>query len=162
MSTVQGRDSSSIVREAPGDLRLVNWPLVDDALRAWSAIVGAFALSVFAGYWSASPAMGLVCFAALNAAMWRLWVPAAFEVGSKGVWRTVLGRRTCLPWHAVVRHETSGRGILLLCDDARSPLAFSRGIYIRWRNHREQLTELVQYYVITRKAGANSSIGPAL
>lgn len=158
MSTVQGRSSSSVGREAPSDLRLTNWSLVDDVLRAWSAIVGVFAISVFAGYGSQSVGMGLLCLAVLNAAIWRLWVPTFFEIGPKGIWRTVLGRRRCLPWHAIVRHEITRRGILLLCDPDWAPPAPFRGLYIRWRDHREQLTELVQYYGTARAAKSNSSV----
>ncbi len=158
MSTVQGRGSSSVVREAPSDLRLKNWSLVDDAPRAWSAIVGAFALSVFAGYWSQSVGMGLLCFVALNLAICRLWLPTSFEIGSKGICRTVLGRRRCLPWHAIVRHDITDRGVLLLCDKQWSPLTPYRGLYIRGRDQREQLNELVQYYGIARLGVSNSSI----
>ncbi len=129
---------------------MTNWPLVDDAPRAWPTIVAAFAVAVFAGYGSQSIAMGLLCFAALNAAIWRLWVPVAFELGPKGIWQTVLGRRKCFPWQAIARYEVTGRGVLLLPVDDRTPLAPLRAVYIRWRDHREQLLALVQYYVIPR------------
>jgi hypothetical protein len=150
MSTVSGQDSPNAVHEPPGDLRLTNWPLVDDARRAWPTIVGAFALSVFAGYWSQNLAMALLCFAALNTALWRIWIPVSFELGPKGVWQTMLGRQTRVPWSMIARYEITGRGVLLLPDDPRTPLVSLRGIHIRWRDHRDQLLELVRYYVIPR------------
>jgi hypothetical protein len=150
MSTVSGQGSSSVVRQPPGDLRLTNWPLVDDAVRAWPTIAGAFAISTFAGYCSHSIAMGLICFGVLNAAVWRLWIPVGFEFGPKGILQTVLWRRKLIPWPNIVRYEISQKGVLLLPHEDRTPLAPLRGLYIRWRDHRDQLVELVKYYVIHR------------
>ena len=152
MSTIHTPGSSSVVRQPPTDLRLTNWPLVDDVLVAWTTILGVFAVSVFAGWWSESIVMGLVCFAALQVPIWRLWVPVGFEIGSKGIGQAVLWRRARVPWRMIARYEITKRGILLLPEDAKTPLSRLRGLYIRWRDRREQLTELVRYYVIPRSA----------
>lgn len=150
MSTIHSRGSSSVVRQPPNDLRLTNWPLVDDVLRAWATILGVFAISIFAGWWSDSILMGLVCFVVLQIPIWRLWIPVRFEFGSKGIGQTVLGRSSRVPWRMIARYEIMKYGVLLLPEDAAPPFSRLRGVYVRWRDHREQLTELVGYYVIPR------------
>jgi hypothetical protein len=155
MSTVSDENSAKAGLKAPGILRLTNWPLVDDGPRAWPLIVTGFGLSVFAGYWSQSIAMGALCLAVINLAIWRIWIPVYFELGPKGIGQTTLGRPSKTPWKAIARYEITRRGVVLLPENNR--ISF-RSIYIRWRERREQLLELVRYYVLARSADENSGV----
>ena len=155
MSTVAGENSARTGLKPPGNLRLTNWPLVDDALRAWPMIVVGFGLSVFAGYWSQSIPMGVLCFGVINLAIWRTWIPVYFDLGPKGIEQTMLGRQIRIPWRSIARYEVTRRGVVLLPENNRIPF---RSLYVRWRDHQEQLLQLVQYYVLPRSVGGDSGV----
>jgi hypothetical protein len=149
MSTVANENSASTGLKPPNNLRLTNWPLVDDALRAWPTIIMGIGVSVFAGYWSQSIAMGILCLVVINLAIWRTWIPVCFELGPKGIEQTMLGRQVRIPWRAIARYEVTRRGVVLLSETNRTPF---RSLYVRWRDDREQLLQLVEYYVLPRSS----------
>lgn len=135
---------------APPSVQLVNWPLRDDGVRAWLMVAMFLAVAVVGGSISRSPSMGLLVFAALALAAWRLWIPARFEFGSNGVIQTVLGRRRRTPWAEFDRYEIRRRGVLLLADAETSPLAALRGLFVRWQNQRDELLAVLDFFVNAR------------
>lgn len=146
MSTVTQRPTDP-QRSPLQDLRLTNWPLVQEVPFALSTVAVSIVLSVIAAFVSASAIMGLVAFMALAASVWRLWWPVTFELGHSGIIETSLGRRRSIPWRQVGRVEVRRHGILILSDVQSIPLAALRGIYLRWRDHRQQVLQLVETHV---------------
>ena len=132
---------------APQPVQLANWPLRDDCVRAWFMATSLVAISAIAGWMAGSLVMGLVVFAAFVIAAWRLWLPVRFEVTSKGVTQTVLGRRRRIPWTEFARYECRRKGVLLLTEGEASPLATLRGLFIRWHNQRDELLELLEFFI---------------
>jgi hypothetical protein len=155
MSTVSSENSSKTGFKPPGNLQLTNWPLVDDAPRTWPMIALALGLSLFAGYWSQSILMGVLCFAVISLAIWRTWIPVFFDLGPKGIEQTMLGRKIRIPWPAIARYEVTSQGVVLVPESNR--ITF-RSFYIRWGDHKERLLQLVQYYVLPRATDGNSGV----
>jgi hypothetical protein len=135
---------------APPSVQLVNWPLRDDGVRAWLMVTMFLAVAVVAASISRSPSMGLVVFAALALAAWRLWIPVRFEFSSNGVVQTVLGRRRRIPWAEFDRYEIRRHGVLLLADAETTPLGALRGLFVRWQNQRDELLELLNFFINAR------------
>jgi hypothetical protein len=89
----------------------------------------------------------------INLAIWRIWIPVCFELGPRGIGQTMLGRRLRIPWRAVARYEITRRGVVFLPENNRIPL---RSLYVRWRDRREPLLELIRYYFVPRSNAGNS------
>ncbi|MFV1965031.1 MAG: hypothetical protein ACC628_06380 [Pirellulaceae bacterium] len=108
------------------------------------------AVSAIAGHVSANAPMGLVVGVALALSVWRLWIPVRFEFSSKGITQTVLRRRRRIPWTEFARYEVRRRGVILFTESDASPLAAFRSLYVRWNDHREDLLELLDFFVKSR------------
>lgn len=145
------------VSYAPLTLQITNWPLRDNRVRACAAIAGMLAVAIFAGAFADSVAMGMVAFAALAFAGWRLWIPVRFEFGPKGIVQTVLGRQRRIPWVALMRYEVRRHGVLLLADAEPSPLAALRGLYVRWQDRRDDLLEILEFFMNSRTTFVGST-----
>jgi hypothetical protein len=143
--------------QVPLTLELTNWPLRDEAPRAWLTLVVFAALGLGAGIGANSTAMGLLAFCALAAASWRLWIPVHFEFGSKGIEQRVLWRRRRIPWGEFARSEVRRDGVLLLTDRQASPLAALRGLFIRWNHKRQPLLEIIEFFLDSRVKSAAST-----
>lgn len=135
---------------APSTVLLVNWPLRDDGAWGWLMLMLFAAIAVGAGHISHSTPMAYVVFAALVISAWRLWLPTRFELGSKGVIQSVLGRRRRIVWAEFARYEIRRNGVLLLADKEKSSLVVFRGLYVRWRDQREALLEVVDFFINAR------------
>jgi len=149
MSTVAGQQTG--IGQPPEEVHLTNWPLLDDAFRAWPVAAGVVLAGVAAGLLSQSVVMGLASFAALTGAFWRMWIPVTFELGHKGILQSVLGRQRRIPWKTIARYEIHRRGVALLPADDATVLSPLRSLYLSWGSHREELLAVVQYYVIPRQ-----------
>lgn len=138
-------------------VRLVNWPLRQEPLKA--AIIGllAVALSLAAGRLSQSYAMGCLVLVVLILASWRIWLPVQFEFSHKGIIQSVLGRRRRIPWTQVRRYEARRAGVLLLSDSVATPLSPLRGIFIRWNGHRDELMEILEAYLNPNSSSLDST-----
>jgi len=158
MSTVSGREAIGFQVALPEEVHLVNWPLRDDAVRAWLGLGAAVIVAVMAAVLAESRAMGLLSFSVLAAALWRLWLPVTFQVGQKGIVHKALGRRRRIPWSRIARYEIRRDGVLLLPVEDTSPLAVMRGLYIRWGPQRDQLLAWVRHYVVPQPHVPDSSV----
>lgn len=144
-STTRHQPNSQIL-SPPANLRLVNWPLRDDGVYAWTFVLFVVGLAVAAGVIARSSATVLLSLAIMSIAMWRMWVPVIFEFGPRGVHQTVFRSKRRIAWSAVRRCTIRKRGVLLLFSDDPSPLANALGLYIRWGEHKEQLLTIIRYY----------------
>jgi hypothetical protein len=91
--------------------------------------------------------VGLLLFGLLSITLRRVWLPSVFELGSKGVFRSRLGRRQRVPWTEFARYEVHRRGIMLFAD--LEPNSFSpwRAMFIRWPENRDELLSVVEFYL---------------
>ena len=129
---------------------MVAWPLHDAPLRTL-AVGGITAIvSWAAGWWAQSWAMGGLAQAAFLLALWRLWLPVTYQLGSKGVVERVWGHSRHIDWLRITRAELQPRGVLLLADRSQTPLALIHGVFVPWRNKREQVTALVEHFAGSR------------
>ena len=128
-------------------LRWQSWPVRDDALRALLMAIGLLALGVAVRWLSGHTHLAVLAVLAVAAAAWRFFVPVTFELGETGVDCWIFGRRRHVPWEAIRRHEVGPDGVLLFRDDARSPLAPLRGLFIPWGTHRDEVLALFRRYL---------------
>lgn len=144
-------------RQAPEPVLIVNWPLRDEGLWSLLLITVFMAIAALCGSISGRPALGALSFAMLALSAWRLWVPVAFSVSSRGITQTIFGRQRRISWPQIARYKVYPGGVLLLADSPHTPLAALRGLYIRWNGRRDELLELVQYFLDTRYAVTGST-----
>ena len=142
---------------APPPVQLVNWPLRDGGLRVricMALVVGAAAVS---GGLCRSTSMGAAIFGLLVACSWRLWFPVQFEIGSKGITQTVLGRRSRIPWSTIARYDLLQSGILFLADTAPSAFGTFRGTYVAWNGQRKALLNVVEFFLKPGERGRSTA-----
>ena len=139
-------------QQIPESIRIVNWSLRDSGLSAWAVALLTLAAAIYAGQASHSWAMGIVWFTVLFIVAWRVWIPVTFDVGKKGVTQVVLGLRWRIPWSHIAGYQVRRRGVLLLADPKPSSLAPLRGVYIQWKSQRDELIELLEYFLAKRQA----------
>ena len=135
------------ISSPPAELHLESWPLRDEGVSGWVLLLGSAALATLAGYLSESLPLGLLSFAALFAALWRLWMPRRYSLGPRGVAETVLGRTRRIPWTQIARYEARRRGVLLLATHEPTPLRTLQARYVPWGRHRSEVLEMVRYYL---------------
>ena len=128
------------------EVRVVNWPLRDDPMRAVGALCVCCAVGILAGYVARSWQMGCLAALALAGAMWRLWVPVTCDLGPQGMTLAILRWRRRIAWREITRIEDSGRGILIHAEPAASSGGILRSIYLPWGRHRELVYEFHAYY----------------
>ncbi|MBP86248.1 MAG: hypothetical protein CMJ64_05975 [Planctomycetaceae bacterium] len=133
--------------QIPRSVQVENSPLRDDPVRAWTAVLLLVLASTVAGFVAESGPMGGLCFLALAAAGWRVWARLTYELTSRGVTYTILGRSRRIPWARITRHEERERGLLLFTDD--NPTTRSTFI-IRWSDQREAILDVVRFYMRQR------------
>ncbi len=148
----------SVIRpqQAPRSVRVVNWPLRDGGWKAWGMLFALGLISAAAGGVAESGAMGGVCFVALATAAWRLWIPVTFDIRSRGVIYTVLGRSRQIPWTYIAGHEITRHGLRLFAEDKTAPWSVLRSLYIRWNGQRAAILEVVAFYSNTRVSVAST------
>lgn len=130
----------------PANLKVVNWPLRDDGIHAWAFVALVVGLAVAIGFVSNSFAVSVFGFVVMSLAMWRMWIPIAFEFGPRGIYQTVLHTKRRIAWSTIRRCVERKRGILLLFSEDSSPLANALGLYIRWGTSKEELLNIIGYY----------------
>ncbi len=126
-------------RVASTALRWRVWPIRDDrgavVLIATAALAGALLAQWTTGsVWVALLVVGLLVLSA-----WRAFLPADIAFDARGIDYRVLGRRRRIPWHAIARCEVLDRGIVLLPADDSGPLDYLGGLYLPWRDHRDEV-----------------------
>ena len=141
----------------PEPVHIVNWPLRDDGLWSLLLIAALVGIAGLCGSVSSSLSLGLLSFLMLALSAWRLWIPVTFALSSRGVNETILGRQRRISWPQIARYRVYSGGILLLTDTHETPLEPLRGLYIRWSGRRDELLELVQFFLDARQPAQGST-----
>lgn len=155
MSSVHSHDSTR-QRVAPADITLTNWPLRDQMLPSILLAVALVGLACGVSWVASDARVGGAAGAALFVATWRWWIPVAFTFNPAGISQTMLGRTSRKPWSAVACYRKLARGVLLLPDADDSAAATFRGRYVAWRDRRDDLLGLLEFYVGQRAGDSRS------
>jgi len=131
----------------PPRLELVNWPLLEEPLLAGGCAAGAVLIAVLTGWLADSVWLGVIAAVALAAVLWRQWLPVTFRFGPSGIVQSVFGRSRSVSWRAVARYVVYPRGVLFLPDATGAPLLVTRGLYVAIGQRRQELLEVVAFYL---------------
>jgi hypothetical protein len=137
-------------RQAPRDVQLRTWPLVDGEPLAWGCLLAAAVVFWTAAYASSSAATGAVLAGLVLVSVWRLWIPIHTELSAAGVTQSVLGRSRRIPWTAIGAIERRTHGLLILRDRGPVPLTELRGLYLPYRDQKADMLALVDFYLAGR------------
>lgn len=102
-----------------------------------------------------SLSMALLAVAALALSLWRFFVPVVFELNVDGVHQRILGRNVQFSWLSVRQYRVFSDGVLLLPYDESCPIDALRGLYLPWRDRREEVLANVRFYLDCRDRAAN-------
>jgi hypothetical protein len=108
--------------------------------------LGVTALAGAVGDLGAASLAGL----AVAVALWRTWLPVAYEFGPHGVTQVVVRRRRVISWLAIGDYEFTPRGVLLFPQGAPTGWNAARGLFILWAGRRQEITDVVEYYLGSR------------
>jgi len=131
----------------PPALAWQSWPLREHPVGALLVLVLLAAVGVGVEFVTSALHLAALAVAAASLAMWRFFLPVAFELNPDGVDQWLFGRHRRIPWVAIRRHEVCPAGVLLLPFSDRSPLDALRGMYVPWGDHREEVLFQVRYYL---------------
>ena len=139
--------SSTWTDEPPPLVRWWSCPVRDSILSACVVLAGLTAAGI--GIQAATGRLHLALFAvlALTLALWRFFVPVQFELNADGVNQWVFRRHRRISWNDIHRYEICSNGVLLLPHTDYCPMDAYRGLYLPWRNRREEVMAQVHYYL---------------
>jgi hypothetical protein len=124
-----------------------SWPLRDSFAGAASTLALLIAAGSGVRWITGQTHLAVLAVAVLVLALWRFFLPTAFELSSEGVSQWLLGRRRRIPWRAIRRYEICSSGVLLLPRADACPIDACRGLYLPWGPHRHEVLAHVRYYL---------------
>lgn len=135
------------IRVAPEEITLWQWPLRDRGLGAWLAMAAPLLAGLliawrFEQWWAGVP-VGVIGYIAL----WRNWLPVQVTLNATGIQERCLGFERRINWTAIRSYEIRRHGVLLFPDERLTRVAPLRGLYLHWGRHREEVLEVVEYYL---------------
>lgn len=141
------RSGSLHIRVAPEELTFWHWPLRDRGFGAWFAMVVPLVAGLLVAWrfdqWWAGVIVGVVGYAAI----WRNWLPVQVTLSAPGIKERCLGFERRINWTAIRSYEVRRHGLLLLPDERLNRVAALRGLYLHWGSHKEDVLEVVEYYL---------------
>lgn len=143
------------IRPPPPTVHLTSWPLRDESLRSALIFLVEVALAIIAAYATGQWTMGLLVLSLSAAATWTLWLPAKFELGPKGIVRSVLGLRRRVSWSEFAGYQTYSLGVFLV-PHSQQPWSAVQGVYLPGQPPHTELLAAVEYYLRPRDADSNS------
>lgn len=138
------------LRQAPRDLTLRTWPLVDAPSGSLAILAAVLLVGALAAYASGEVASGIVIGLLLLAALWRIWIPVRWEIGAAGITQHLLGHTRRTAWSAIGSVERLKHGLIVSRDFEPGPLARLRGVYLPYNAHRTELLALFEFYLAGR------------
>jgi hypothetical protein len=144
-------------RTSPSPVQLVVWPPRDEPLRM--ALIASFILA--AGVLAASATggwpTGILISTLLFAATWNLWLPVKFELGPKGIVRSVFRWRRRFPWSEFGSYELQPHGVFLWPLSRETACSPVHGLFLPRETPHPELLQVLDYYLRPRLAeGGNS------
>lgn len=97
----------------PKEIRFLVWPLWHEGLSAWLTFAACLGVSALVFHTSHAWQWGLVAFAALQIAGWRLWLPVTYRFDDRGVHQRVLAGEQSFAWRSIARLELVDNTLVL-------------------------------------------------
>ncbi len=120
-----------------------SWPLADGWRRLWPFAllisVVLMAITVSSGSFLAFALVALAFVAATR----RIWLPIRYEVNSRGLVQSCLGRVRRLDWSAVQRLELLPDGLRLLWYAEPGPFDAWRSLFVPWKDHKGAVLAII-------------------
>jgi hypothetical protein len=134
-------------KHSPPALAWRVWPLRDEGRRAWLLAALAPLAAIITAATTLRWYLALSAAAVTAIALWRLWVPVAYEVQPKGLSQTILGRTRFIAWRNVRRCEVRSEGVFLLFAAQAVPWDLLRGLYVPCGPRRDEILVVLAYYL---------------
>lgn len=148
MSTGSSRRRDQVRTDGPPPtLTWRCWPAREHAVGTLIVLAGLAAAGAGVRLLTGQTHLALFAVGVLGLALWRFFLPVAFELNPEGVDQWLLGRHRRVHWTAVRRYEVCSAGVLLLPFADRSAMDAFRGLYLPWGDHREAVLFQVRYYL---------------
>jgi hypothetical protein len=149
--------ASHVGSDAPEPIAWRSWPIVD----SWRSLVPlailAIALLVLIGLTTDSlwnvPLSALVIVAAAG----RLWLPVQYEVNSRGLVRTCMGRTRRVSWTAVPAVDVLPHGFRLLSNAEPGVFDPWTALFVPWGPQRERITAVLREQVCVLETALDTS-----
>jgi hypothetical protein len=107
-------------------------------------------VTALAGVATRDLATGGIAGLAVVVALWRTWLPIAYEFGPQGVTQIVLRRRRAISWLAIGDYQFTPRGVLLFPVGEPTWWNAARGLFVLWAGRRAEISDVVEYYLGSR------------
>jgi hypothetical protein len=115
------------------------------------------AVAVIAAYCTGRWTMGMLVGGLLLPASWVLWLPVRFELGAKGIVRSVLGWRRRISWSEFTGYEAHANGVFLCHYSNHQPMRAVRGLFLPSQPPHTELLAVLDYFLRPREADPNSA-----
>lgn len=147
MATSPQANPNLPVREAPADLRYSVWMPRDTPGRALAHLLLS-AGGVLSLTWSGmSQPIVILLATAFVLSTWRQWFPAWYELGPSGIVESTWWGSRRVAWSLIARWKPYRAGVLLFPDFDETPVSVWRSRWLPWNNHRQQLLDILDFYV---------------
>jgi hypothetical protein len=90
---------------------------------------------------------GCLAAAAVGLSLWRTWLPVGYDFDPAGVTQIVFRRRRAIPWLAISAYEFTRHGVLLFPQGEATRWNAARGLFVHWSGKRQEITEIVEYFL---------------
>ncbi len=137
-------------RQAPRDVVLASWPLIDGGWQPRGLLLGGVLFVGGLGLLAQTPAMAALFVACWLVATWSIWLPMKYEIGPQGVTQHLLGKARRVPWSAIGRIERRPGGVILLRDYQPQPLDSLRGLYLPFGKQKPDILSICEFYLAGR------------
>lgn len=140
------------------ELLVQHWPLTQSPWETGAMAIAFAAVGLIAYYASSSWSLGLLCMVLLLLTSWRMWLPATFEIGPRGIVQKNLWGQRRIQWRSVDSFQTQRKGVLVYLLADASAAAELSNVYISGPGQVDEICEIVDYYLQIRRSGGGSSI----
>lgn len=133
--------------DLPAPISWRSWPAREGLVRTAAVVLGLLAAAAVVYWATGGTVLAVLAAAALAVALWRFFLPVEFELSEEGVGQRIFRFERLIPWQAVDGYEACAAGVLLFSQNAGSPLASLRGLYVPWTSHREEVLAHVRHHL---------------
>ncbi|PQO44956.1 hypothetical protein [Blastopirellula marina] len=140
------------------ELLVRHWPLVQSPWETGAMAAAFITVGLIAFYASSSSSLGVLCTLLLLLTSWRMWLPADFEIGPRGIVQKNLWGQRRIQWRSVESCQSQRKGVVVYLAADASAAAELSNVYISGPNQVDEICEIIDYYLQIRRAGGGSSI----